>query len=190
MSDDANVDYGPLAGLIGSWSGDKGTDIAPDPDGTETNPYFETIVFSEVGNVTNAESQTLAAIHYHQIVMRKSDKKAFHNETGYWMWDAAANIVMHSLLIPRAVGLLAGGVYTGEKDEKGRVIINVAAKLGDDKWDIIQSPFMKENARTTEFTHRIIIGNGELSYSETTMVDIYGKPFVHTDENELTLAHP
>ena len=40
MSDDANVDYGPLAGLIGSWSGDKGTDIAPDPDGTETNPLL------------------------------------------------------------------------------------------------------------------------------------------------------
>lgn len=187
MSDDTNVDFGPLAGLIGSWSGDKGTDIAPDPDGKETNPYFETIVFSEVGKVTNGEAQNLATIHYHQIVMRKSDKKAFHNETGYWMWEADTNIVMHSLTIPRAVCLLAGGIYTGEKDANGRAIIDVAAKIDDEKWGIIQSPFMKENARTTEFTHRIIVGNGELSYSETTMVNIYGKHFEHTDENELTL---
>lgn len=188
MSETNNVDYGPLKDLIGVWKGDDGVDVAPEPDGAETNPYFETITFSAVGGVTNAEMQNLAAVHYHQIVQRKSDGEVFHNETGYWMWDREAKTVMHSLVIPRAVCLLAGGKYSGEKDAEGRTIIEVTAKIDDDSWKIIQSPFMKENASTKEFRHKIIVGNGKLSYSETTMVDIYGKLFEHTDQNELVLS--
>jgi hypothetical protein len=83
------------------------------------------------------------------------------------MWDAERQTVMHSLVILRAVGVLAGGKYTGEKDAAGRAVIEVAAK---------------------EFRHRVVVGNGTLSYSETTMVDIYGKHFEHTDQNKLTLV--
>jgi hypothetical protein len=36
------IDYGPLAGLIGTWNGDKGMDVAPEPEGVERAPYFET----------------------------------------------------------------------------------------------------------------------------------------------------
>ena len=183
---DAAVDYGPLTELIGVWTGDKGTDVAPEPDGTETNPYFETITFLEAGDVTNAESQTLAALHYHQIVSRKSNNEVFHNETGYWMWDKATGVIMHSLLIPRAVGLLAGGTYAGETDDQDRCILEVAAAEDDPDWGIVQSPFMRDNARTVSFTHWLAVGNGTLSYRETTIVDIYGKRFEHTDENELT----
>ena len=39
MIDEEYIDYGPLALLIGTWEGDKGVDIAPEPDGTENNPY-------------------------------------------------------------------------------------------------------------------------------------------------------
>ena len=81
MNDSTGIDFGPLTALIGVWKGDKGVDIAPEPDGEETNPFFETITFLEVGGVTNAESQNLSALHYHQIVSRKSDGAVFHNET-------------------------------------------------------------------------------------------------------------
>jgi hypothetical protein len=185
MSDDSNVDFGPLTELIGEWQGDHGVDIAPDPDGAETNPYFETITYSAVGGVTNAESQNLAAIHYRQIVQRKSDGEVFHHETGYWMWDRETRTVMHSLVIPRAVCVLAGGKYGGETDSDGRIILNVAAAIDDESWQIIQSPFMRDNARTTAFRQELIVGNDRLSYSETTMVDIYGKTFEHTDQNDL-----
>ncbi len=56
MSNEPEVDYGPLAGLIGVWKGDKGLDVAPEPDGSENNPYHETITFTAIGDVTNAES--------------------------------------------------------------------------------------------------------------------------------------
>ena len=73
MAADDGVDYGPLAGLVGTWKGDKGMDISPEPDGTEENPYYETIEFDAAGDVTNAESQTLAIVRYHQVVKRKSN---------------------------------------------------------------------------------------------------------------------
>ncbi|MDA0305228.1 MAG: heme-binding beta-barrel domain-containing protein [Proteobacteria bacterium] len=88
MSDTSEVDYGPLKHLVGSWEGDKGVDIAPEPDGEENNPYFETITFSEIGDLTNAESQILSALFYRQIVKRKSNDEVFHDQTGYWMMAA------------------------------------------------------------------------------------------------------
>lgn len=190
MTEQHEVDYGPLAGLIGVWRGDKGMDVAPEPDGEERSPYFETITFQALVPVTNAESQHLAALHYRQIVRRKSTGEIFHDETGYWMWDAAAKLVMHSLLIPRAVGVLAGGTYHPSSDKGGIVTMEVAAKHDDPSWNIIQSPFMKEKARTLEFSHKVQVGNGKLTYAETTVVEIYGKVFRHTDQNELMLEKP
>jgi len=35
----SDVDYGPLAPLIGEWTGDSGMDVAPEPDGPEHSPY-------------------------------------------------------------------------------------------------------------------------------------------------------
>ena len=181
------ADYGPLAGLIGTWEGNKGMDVAPEPDGAEESPYYETIAFQAVGNVENAELQELAAVHYRQIVRRKSNREVFHDETGYWMWDAKAGIVMHSLVIPRAVSVIAGGTWEESSRAENGVILEVAAKQDDPDWSIIQSPFMRETARTLEFRHKITVGGGKLAYSETTVVDIYGKVFEHTDQNELTL---
>lgn len=186
MPESTDVDYGPLSGLIGIWTGDKGLDVAPEPDGVEENPFYETITFHAVGKVTNAESQHLTAIHYHQIVSRKSNDQVFHNETGYWMWDAQAEIVMHSLTIPRSVCVLAGGSYAKPRDTNTPIILEVAAKLGDPDWGILQSPFMRDNARTTAFRHKLTINETTLSYFETTSLEIYGKPFEHTDANELT----
>ncbi|MBV1904740.1 MAG: FABP family protein [Pseudomonadales bacterium] len=182
---DNTIDYGPLTQLIGVWKGSKGMDVAPEPDGTENTPYHETITFTAKGDVTNADSQVLCVLHYHQIVQRKSDDAVFHDETGYWMWDANAGVVMHSLLIPRAVGVLAGGQHNGKKDADNNITLEVSASVDSPDWQIIQSPFMQKKARTTEFRHKIIVGNGKLNYSETTMLDIYGKVFEHTDQNEL-----
>ncbi len=184
MTVNDDIDYGPLGNLIGTWKGDKGMDIAPEPDGAENNPFYETIAFSAAGDVTNAESQVLATVHYRQIVHRKSNGKIFHDETGYWMWDARAGIVMHALTIPRAVSVLAGGAFDGENDDGG-ITLEVSASRNDKDWNIIQSPFMQNNACTTEFRQRVTVRDKQMFYAETTIVDIYGKLFEHTDENEL-----
>ena len=179
------IDYGPLACLVGVWAGGKGSDVAPEEDGEENNAYYETIVYEACGDVTNAETQTLAIVRYHQIVKRKSNDEVFHNETGYICWDSASGVVSQSFVIPRAVALVAGG--TGSLTDNGSVI-NVKAALGDPDWGISQSPFMRDNASTTGFTHTITVNGDEMVYSETTVVDIYGKTFNHTDDNTLFRA--
>jgi hypothetical protein len=185
MSEVTIVDYGPLTELIGVWKGDKGMDIAPETDGTEENPYFETITYTEGGTVTNAASQVLSIVHYRQIVTRKSNNEVFHDETGYWLWDPREQVIMHSLVIPRAVCLLAGANYKEARDEKGNLIIEVVAGVNNKDWGIIQSPFMQLNARTTSFQQKILVRNKKMSYTETTMLEIYGREFEHTDQNEL-----
>ena len=94
---------------------------------------------------------------------------------------------MHSLVIPRAVCVLAGGKYAEAKDKTGNVIIEVTANINDKNWNIIQSPFMQENARTTEFRQKISTRNEKLSYTESMIVEIYGDVFEHTDRNDLIL---
>ncbi len=181
----SDIDYGPLEGLIGIWKGDKGQDIAPEPDGQEENSFYETITFTDIGDVSNAEIQDLAVVHYHQIVHRKRDDKMIHNETGYWMYDPKEKVIMHSLTIPRGLSLLAGGEFNNKTDKEGNIILEVAASRDDADWGIVESPFMQNNASTVSFRHKIRLGKEKLIYSETIMVDIYGKVFEHTDDNEL-----
>ncbi|MFP6829059.1 MAG: hypothetical protein VCC36_08525 [Gammaproteobacteria bacterium] len=53
------------------------------------------------------------------------------------MWDAEARVIMHSLTIPRAVCVLAGGAYDGETDSDGRILLTVSAGLNDEHWQIV-----------------------------------------------------
>lgn len=41
---------------------------------------------------------------------------------------------------------------------------------------------MEKNARTTAFSHKILMDGDRLSYSETVILDIYGRVFEHTDK--------
>ncbi len=182
-----NMNYGPLTQLIGTWTGDKGTDIAPEPDGTETNPYYETITFEAIGDVENAESQTLAVLHYTQIVSRKENDEVFHHQSGYWSWDAASGVITHSFSIPRGVAVVASGRVLDTDDLPSHIIkIEVSAEDSGFDGGIAQSSFMQKNARTNAFTQVLTLDGNTLSYEQTTMLDIYRKTFEHTDCNTLT----
>ncbi|MCM8541316.1 MAG: heme-binding beta-barrel domain-containing protein [Lentisphaeraceae bacterium] len=185
MPSEDNVDYGPLTSLIGEWAGNKGIDWAPEKSGLEKNLFHETIVFTAAGLVENAESQALAVLHYHQVVIDSEDDEPIHNQTGYLSWEAETKTVMHSFTIPRGVCVIAGGVYNGP-DESGKVSINLKAELGDKDWGILQSPFMSSKAKTTEFTQTLTVDKSIFCYDQTTVVEIYGKVFNHTDQNSLS----
>jgi hypothetical protein len=45
---------------------------------------------------------------------------------------------------------------------------------------------MRDKAKTTAFRHKLSVSGDNLSYSESTMLNIYGKTFDHTDTNSLT----
>ena len=179
------VDYGPLAALIGTWAGDKGVDNSPEPDGEERNLFYETILFEAIGDVDNADKQILAVLRYHQVVSRKTNHEVFHNETGYWIWDKADDTIMQSFSIPRGVAILAGGNCPAPADMNAELTLSVKAVAGDLTCGVLQSPFMEANAKTTGFTHEIIVVGDNMRYSETTFLEIYGKSYDHTDMNRL-----
>lgn len=180
------INYGPLAALVGVWEGDKGMDIAPEPDGDEHNPFYERIEFVAAGDVTNAEEQTLSVVRYHQEVRRKSNDKVFHDQVGYWLWDPADDTIVECFTIPRAVAVTAGGKLGQPEDLSGELVFNVAARAGAEDFGIIQAPFMSEKARTTGFTHTLTVKGDDMHYTEHTMLDIYDKvDYDHSDSNTL-----
>jgi len=178
-----DINYGPLAQLIGKWSGNIGLDIAPDADANPDNtPFTNEIVFTVAGMTENAEEQKLVAVKYHHVVCKAENGHIFHDQIGHWIYEPSTNIVMHSLTIPRGVCLLAGG--TVEKVD-GTTTFNVNAKAGSDAFGIVQSPFMLEKATTRAFNMNMTIKNNELSYREVTSLHIYGKDFEHVDTSSL-----
>ena len=92
---------------------------------------------------------------------------------------------MQTLTIPRGVCLIAGGTFR-ESAQASQIVLEVRAGTEDADWKIVQSPFMRDNAKTLGFRHKISVIGDTLVYDETTVVDIYGKRFDHTDENTLT----
>jgi hypothetical protein len=178
------IDYGPLAVLLGTWTGDRGIDVAPEPDGPAESPFYETIHIVPAVDLDNADEQELVSVQYRQVVHRKSNGKAFHDESGYWIWEPSSGLLMQALVLPRGVGLLAGGRHDGRAAADGSMLFEVAASKGGE-WDIVESPFMRAKARTRSFSHRIVVRGDRMSYDETTMLEIYGREFEHTDRNEL-----
>ena len=180
------IDYGPLAALVGTWKGDQGVDRAPEPDGEERNPYYETITFEAAGDVTNAEQQTLSVVRYHQVVSRKSNDKVFHDQVGYWLWDPADNTIVETFTIPRGVAVVAGGSLAPPTEEGQELVFEVSADASSPEFGIVQAPFMFRQAKTTGFTHSMTVVGDQLSYSESTILDIYDKKsYDHKDVNTL-----
>ena len=177
------INYGPLTGLIGQWKGDRGIDIAPEPDGTERSPFYETIVFEAAGDVDNAETQVLSIVRFTQKVYRQSNDKQFHDQVGYFTWEEATGIITQSFVIPRGVGVVAGGKVIAEEGSK--ITIKVDAADGDPDWGVTQAPFMRDNARTKTFTQTLILDGDTLSYEERTLLDIYAREFDHVAKSKL-----
>ncbi|TQV88142.1 heme-binding beta-barrel domain-containing protein [Aliikangiella coralliicola] len=186
MNSNANlkdIDYGPLKQLIGVWEGGKGVDVAPEDDGEETNFYQETLTFEPARDLDNAEEQCLVVLKYHQVVIRKSDGKMIHNETGYYSWDSEGQTLIKSFAIPRGIAVVAGGTVTQENDASQ---FAVKAGNGNADWGIVESPFMQKNASTKGYQFSMSVNGNELSYSQVAAVEVYGRSFEHTDQNVLT----
>ena len=98
--------------------------------------------------------------------------------------DNLSDTIMCAFSIPRGVSLLAGGTY--EKSADGETTIQVSSKLDDPDWGIVQSPFMKEKAKTLAFKRELKLSGNTLSYTQETTVEIYGRTFAHSDNNTLT----
>lgn len=181
-----NIDpklFGPLYNLIGRWEGTKGDDTAPGDDrGTEKNKFRELFVFTPFGPANNHE-QTLYGLNYTRTAWRLSEDAPFHEQVGYFLWDAIARSIMHSFMIPRGMTVLAGG--TANADSK---TFTLTATLGSPTFGICSNPFLNEEFKTVRYESTLtIISSTSFSYEENTQIQMKGKPniFNHIDKNIL-----
>ncbi|UIF88206.1 heme-binding beta-barrel domain-containing protein [Cupriavidus sp. UYPR2.512] len=174
-------EFNLLSRLIGTWEGDKGMDIAPAqkktglPTGAAaSNPYFEKIVISDGPSVTNASDQNLVSVSYHQQVFRKSDSQMFHDQVGYFILNRKNNTIIDSFCIPRGVCATA----------EGRLKDNNSFSAYTRPF--AENSFMRKNGKTHEFYIDMNLNpDGTLTYSQRTILTIYGKKFVHVDTGTL-----
>lgn len=177
------IDYGPLAQLIGQWTGNKGVDTAPDNQANiDKSKFTDELTFTVAGAAENAEEQVLVAVKYHHVVRRTENGLIFHDQIGHWMYEPSTGCIMHSLSIPRAVCVLAGGQFECVNEAS---IFKVEANAGCDTFGILQSPFMMEKAKTKAFKMELTVQGNRLKYREVMSLHIYGKDFEHIDESTL-----
>jgi len=183
MSDALLPHLGPLAALAGVWEGDKGDDVAPSDDrGTEHNAYRERLTFEPFGPVNNHEQQ-LYGLRYSTVAWRLGEEASFHEETGYWLWDAAEKQVLRCFIVPRGVTVLAGGTVAPDATS-----FSISANVGSDTYGICSNKFLDREFKTVRYDLTITLHNRDsFSYSEDTQLKMKGRAeiFHHTDANRV-----
>jgi len=174
---------GPLASLAGIWEGDKGADIAPAKEGSHETHFRERITFEPLGPVVNGP-QVLYGLRYTTIAWPLIQEQPFHEEVGYWLWDAARKQVMRCFIVPRGVVVNAGGI--SEPDAKE---FFMAADAGSLVYGILSNPYLEQAAKTVRYELTVTIHEPwKFSYKEDTQLQIADRPevFHHTDQNTMT----
>ena len=183
MTQELLAKLGPLANLAGIWEGDKGIDTAPSDDrGTEKNPFRERITFVPFGPTKNHE-QELYGLRYTTTAWPIGQEAPFHEELGYWLWDAKEKQVMRCFMVPRGVTVIAGG--TAEANAK---TFNMIAEVGSDTYGICSNKFLDREFKTVRYELKITIHDQHsFTYEEDTKLKIKGQKdlFHHTDANTL-----
>lgn len=184
MTDDKVANLGPLAALAGVWEGEKGADVAPGGDREKDNNAFrERLVLEPIGRVDNHE-QTMFGLRYATKAWRIGADEPFHEEVGYWLWDAAHRQVMRSFLVPRGISVIAGGTVAPDATE-----FSLSAELGSPTYGICSNPFLHSEFKTTRYDVTITVhGPDSFTYDEDTQMLLMGRKdvFHHTDRNTLT----
>jgi hypothetical protein len=178
-------ELGPLAGLEGIWEGEKGTDTAPDDDrvSKEINKYRERMTFEPTGLVENHD-QRLSGLRYTTTAWRVGADDPFHEELGYWLWDAEARQVLRCFMVPRGVTVIAGG--TADADASA---FELVAEVGSETYGICSNRFLDREFKTVRYELSFEKRDADtIHYHEDTVLKIQGQDelFHHTDENTLT----
>jgi len=183
MDKEMQVNLGPLAALAGTWEGDKGNDRAPSGDrGVMDTPFREHMVFEPLGPVKNHE-QVLYGLRYRTTVWPLGQESPFHEDQGYWLWDATANQVMRCFVVPRGVTVIAGGTVAPDATS-----FQLAAEVGSETYGICSNKFLDEEFKTVRYELTVTVhGDGTMSYEEDTQLKVKGQPdlFHHIDKNTL-----
>ncbi|MDQ7015958.1 MAG: heme-binding beta-barrel domain-containing protein [Gammaproteobacteria bacterium] len=182
MNEEITNKLGPLAALVGCWEGDQGIDVSRVHSKVKETRYREKVTFEALGPVRNGP-QELYGLRYSMTAWRLGENDAFHEELGYWLWDAANEQVLRCFMVPRGVLINAGGdAYVESKR------LHLSAEVGSETYGILSNKYLDESYKTMKYILDVVIhDNGRFSYKETTQlwIPVNEALFNHTDENTL-----
>jgi len=179
---------GPLRAMAGVWQGSRGHDVKPKAEGAKQQAYVERIELQPIDPQTNGP-QLLYGLRYHTHVTKPDQRKTYHEQVGYWLWEPATGAVIHTLTIPRGLVLMAAGTASPDARQFTLVATDVDPHFG-----IRSAPFLAQAFKTVEFRITVTLNDdGTWSYEEDTVLRIQGQTelFHHTDRNVLSkVAEP
>ena len=185
QTDENITNLGPLARLVGTWEGDSGKDLSPGmPDRMKTDAatFCGRWTFKSIGHAQNHD-QHLYGLSCSTTAWRLGNGEAFHEQTGYWLWDAANKQVLNTYVVPRGISIQAGG--TAEPDATR---FELAADAGSETYGICQNPFLHANFKVVRYVLKLTLHDDDsFDYEQDTRLQIKGRPglFHHTDSNHL-----
>ena len=183
LDDVMKQNLGPLAALAGTWEGDAGDDRSPSEHrGPDQNDFRERIVWEPFGPVDNHE-QKLWGLRYSTVAYKKGEAAAFHEETGYWLWDAGAQQVMRAFLVPRGIAVIAGGTVLPDATS-----FTLTAEVGSPTYGILSNKFLDVEFRTIRYDVKVeVLDADHVRYEEDTVMLMKGRKdlFHHIDKNTL-----
>ena len=182
------ANLGPLRRLAGIWEGQRGVDINPKADGPETRQYYERIELQPIDPQANGP-QLFYGLRYHLHVNTREEDIAFHDQVGYWLYEAATGLILQTLAIPRGQIAIAAG--HAEPDAKKLVL---RAERGQTEYGICSTTFLDLAFRTDSYQIMVDFHeDGTWSYVSDTTLIVKGRdePFLHRDRNKLVkIAEP
>ena len=182
------ANLGPLRRLAGIWEGQRGVDINPKADGPETRQYYERIELQPIDPQANGP-QLFYGLRYHLHVNTREEDISFHDQVGYWLYEASTGLILQTLAIPRGQIAIAAG--HAEPDARKLVL---KAERGQTEYGICSTTFLDLAFRTDSYEISVDFhDDGTWSYVSDTTLIVKGRdePFLHRDRNRLTkIAEP
>lgn len=182
VQEDTLKNLGPLTGMAGIWQGTRGLDIKPKAEGPKKQAYVEHIELQPIDPQTNGP-QLLYGLRYHVHITKPDQKKTYHDQVGYWLWEPATETVIHTLTIPRGQTAMAAGQAKADATE-----FELVSTQGLDTYGICSAPFLNHAFKTVEFRIKVRTNpDGTWSYDQDTVLKILGQEelFHHRDTNTL-----
>ena len=180
---DTLANLGPLRRFAGVWEGLRGVDLNPKADGPERREYIERIEMQPIDPQANGP-QLFYGLRYHQQVNTLEEDIAFHDQTGYWLWEPATGLVIQTLSIPRGQAAMASGHAAPDATR-----LSLKAERGRTDYGISSTTFLEAAFRTDAYQIDVEFhDDGSWSYVQDTTLIVRGReaPFSHTDRNTLT----
>ena len=177
------ANLGPLRRLAGIWEGERGVDVNPKADGPETRKYYERIEMQPIDPQANGP-QLFYGLRYHIHINTREEDITFHDQVGYWLYEAATGLILQTLAIPRGQIAIAAG---HAKPDDSRLVVK--AERGQTEYGICSTTFLDLAFRTDNYELTVDFhSDGSWSYVSDTMLMVKGRNelFRHRDHNRLT----